>query len=281
MPVLNRLTFIRSLFDGAAARYERDVVPVYAPLAADFVRYAAPQPGDRVLDVGTGTGLIARLLAGLCAPGVGQVTGLDLSAASLEVARACTPSYVRYVCGDIQRPPFAARRFSLIVASFGLNATDPNRSLPALRRLIAPGGRIVIQEWGPEGARSRALGRVLERYVTPAPDERLQALRFHMEAYEPLWNAYVQDVEDTIERLEDLGLTVTHAAEESPVLVRLPVVTFLAYWMAHPGRYEEIHAMEPAQRTAFDAAARAALDRTARDGYVVWQPVVLRVTAQA
>ncbi len=52
-----RLALIQRLFDGSAERYERDITPLYAPLAADLVAYAAPRRRDRVLDIGTGTGI--------------------------------------------------------------------------------------------------------------------------------------------------------------------------------------------------------------------------------
>jgi len=271
----DRLAFIRALFDDAAAR-EHALTPLIAPLTADLVRYAAPQPHDRVLDVGTGTGTVARLLS----PHVRTVTGLDLSTRSLHVAHTRSPS-LRCVCGDIHRPPFAPGSFSLIVASFGLNATDPNRSLRALRRLIAPEGRVVIQEWGPEDALRSALGDVLAHYATHTPDAALRTLRDQLDAYAPVWDAYMQDVDEYVERLTDLGLTVTHAAEESPVDVIAPVDAFLAYWTAQPGRFEELRAMTPAQRAAFNADARAVLDRASLRGRITWQPVLFRVTARA
>jgi len=71
--------------------YERYLVPaMFGPWAADLVALATPQPGERVLDVACGTGVVARLVA----PHVGstgQVVGLDLHAGRLAVARALPP----------------------------------------------------------------------------------------------------------------------------------------------------------------------------------------------
>ena len=71
----------------AAERYERWTVPfLLGPWVPGLLDLAALRVGERVLDVATGTGVIARLAARRVAPG-GTVTGLDLNAGMLEVAR--------------------------------------------------------------------------------------------------------------------------------------------------------------------------------------------------
>src|SRR5689334_13373487 len=71
----------------AAERYERWVVPfVSHPMLLPLLDFARLQPGERVLDVATGTGLVARLAARRVMPG-GAVTGLDLNDEMLNVAR--------------------------------------------------------------------------------------------------------------------------------------------------------------------------------------------------
>ena len=67
--------------------YERYLVPTIARLwAADLVERAAPKPGERVLDVACGTGIVARLAA--AAMGTGHVVGLDINEGMLAVARS-------------------------------------------------------------------------------------------------------------------------------------------------------------------------------------------------
>jgi len=76
------------LSGNASERYERDLVPaMFGPWAHDLIALAAPQPGERGLDVACGTGIVARLMA----PAVGatgKVVGLDGNPGMLAVARA-------------------------------------------------------------------------------------------------------------------------------------------------------------------------------------------------
>jgi SAM-dependent methyltransferase len=72
----------------AAERYERWVVPyVSHPMVLPLLDLAKIQPGERVLDLACGTGVVARLAARRVTPS-GAVTGLDLNADMLTVARA-------------------------------------------------------------------------------------------------------------------------------------------------------------------------------------------------
>ncbi len=70
------------------ANYERYLVPtIFGPWAADLVALAAPQPGERILDAACGTGAVAFEAARVLGAS-GRVTGLDLNAGMLNIARA-------------------------------------------------------------------------------------------------------------------------------------------------------------------------------------------------
>jgi len=267
------LAALRRLIDDAAPRYVRDIAPVLAPLAADFAAFAAPRPDDRVLDVGTGTGLVARCLASR----VRRVIGIDLAAGMLSAARDLPA-----VLADLHHAPFPRGAFSLVVASFGLNATRPARSLPALRRLLAAGGRLAIQEWGPQSALDHALDDLLAGVAVDDPPARLAAFRTWAAGDGLGWADQLQDPDDYREWLAELGFAVETAVEEAPVALRVPSAgAYLAYWSAWPGRALEIDALAPAARADLLAAAAQILAAHAGpDGALTWRPVVLRALAR-
>ena len=276
--LIRAAALIEDLFDRAATRYARTIAPILGPLTADFVAYAAPGCEDRVLDLGTGTGLVTRLLA----PHVRAVTGLDLAYGMLRAAHIFpAPAPVWYVRGDVHNLPFQSGVFSLAITSLGLNATDPNRLLRAIRRVLATGGRFVLQEWGPADPTNTIVRETLGEYALDQPGGRAALLRERFEAAPPAWGDYLQDVDDYRDWLSDAGFEVEHASESAPVTLRLPVATCLTFWLAWPGRFEEVEAMDGLTRSAFLAATTARLAALAGpDGSLVWQPVVFRVTAR-
>jgi ubiquinone/menaquinone biosynthesis C-methylase UbiE len=133
----------------AAEVYERCFVPAifgqWAPRLADAARVAS---GDRVLDVGCGTGVLARAAADRVAA-EGQVTGLDRNAGMLAVARRLRPQ-IDWRQGDATRLPFPDGSYDVVVSQFAL-MYFPHR-IAALRemvRVLRPGGRLAVAVWGP------------------------------------------------------------------------------------------------------------------------------------
>jgi SAM-dependent methyltransferase len=123
-------------YGGSAAEiYKRHMVPaIFGPWAEDLVACAAPQPGERVLDVACGTGVVARLVAQRVGP-AGQVVGLDLNPGMLTVARALPPSQGAMIAwreGNASAIPLADAAFDLVLCQQGLQFF-PDRPA-ALRR---------------------------------------------------------------------------------------------------------------------------------------------------
>ena len=108
--------------EGSAAElYQRYLVPaITTKWAEDLVGRARPRAGEAVLDVACGTGVVARLAAK--AVGNGQVTGLDLNAGMLAVARG-VPSEgapITWIEGSALDLPFPADQFDVVLCQLGL-----------------------------------------------------------------------------------------------------------------------------------------------------------------
>ena len=135
----------------AAVIYERDFVPAlfdqWPPRLADA---AAIGPGDRVLDVGCGTGVLAREAALRAGP-TGKVTGLDVNESMLTVARRLRPE-IEWRQGDATELPFADASFDVAASQFVLMfAADRTAMLAEMWRVLAPGGRLCVAVWAHSG----------------------------------------------------------------------------------------------------------------------------------
>jgi SAM-dependent methyltransferase len=122
----------------------------YEPLLEHLARAAAPQPGERVLDIGTGTGALALRLAKSGA----DVTGVDLAPALIDTARRLAADAgidVTYEVGDAEQLPYGDDSFDVITSSVGsMFAPDHRRVAAELARVCRPGGRIVLGHWSAE-----------------------------------------------------------------------------------------------------------------------------------
>jgi demethylmenaquinone methyltransferase/2-methoxy-6-polyprenyl-1,4-benzoquinol methylase len=132
-----------------------------------------PQAGQRILDVASGTGMVAFELArrGHC-----QVVGLDQSEAMLGAARARLArspelsSRVSFVAGEAERLPFADAEFDAMTFTYLLRYVDDRAAtMRELARVVKPGGRIGMVEFGvPASPALRALWRIHTRVGLPA-----------------------------------------------------------------------------------------------------------------
>jgi demethylmenaquinone methyltransferase / 2-methoxy-6-polyprenyl-1,4-benzoquinol methylase len=166
-----------TLFAGLDRRY--DLLSAALSLGQDprwrraMVAAVRAEPGDRVLDVATGTGLVARALVERygCA-----VVGVDQSADMLSGARRALSRHpdlagrIELRRGEAETLPFADAEFDHLTFTYLLRyVDDPAATMRELARVVKPGGRIAALEFGlPDPPVWRPLWRLYTRLVLPA-----------------------------------------------------------------------------------------------------------------
>jgi demethylmenaquinone methyltransferase / 2-methoxy-6-polyprenyl-1,4-benzoquinol methylase len=177
--------------DGSLSPRKRQALDLFAGLPSHYDRMGAvlsfgqdprwrralvsaiePRPDQRLVDVATGTGLVAFDLA---RRGCREVVGLDQSEQMLATARArlvTAPELadrVRFVTGEAERLPFADAEFDALTFTYLLRyVDDPAATMRELARVVAPGGRIGMVEFGvPQSPLLRGAWRIHTRVGLP------------------------------------------------------------------------------------------------------------------
>ncbi len=152
--------------------YERYFVPAIGrPIAEDLVAAARLQPGERVLDVACGTGIVARLATRKVAPS-GAVTGIDINPGMIAEAKQACASLpnLRWHEADAAALPMPDDSFDVVLCQMGLQFLPAK--LPALkemRRVLRPGGRVLVNTPGPTPALFAVIRDAVARHVGPKP----------------------------------------------------------------------------------------------------------------
>jgi ubiquinone/menaquinone biosynthesis C-methylase UbiE len=155
--------------------YERLLVPaIFERYARDLVERALPiGPHARVLDLGCGTGIVARTVRERLG-GAARVTGLDINAGMLATARRIAPD-IDWREGSAMALPFEDAAFDVVLCQEMLQfAPDRAAALREIHRVLAPGGRLVLSTWcaRPENPMHDALGLLAERHLGASNDKR-------------------------------------------------------------------------------------------------------------
>lgn len=136
--------------------------------AFELVRFAQVAPGERVLDVACGTGVVAITAARMGA----TVEGLDLTPALLERARqnaALAGASIDFQEGDVEALPYPDASFDVVLSQFGhMFAPRPEVAISEMLRVLRPGGRLAFSTWPPDDY----VGRIFSlagRQLPPPP----------------------------------------------------------------------------------------------------------------
>jgi SAM-dependent methyltransferase len=127
-----------------------------------LVRRILPKPGERFLDIATGTGWTARRLAAHGA----DVFGIDFGASVIEAAKTLAPS-IDFRVGDAEAVEFENESFDGITSTFGIMfAARPEDAAGELTRVCKKGGRLGLLTWPPGGAVEGLFG-IMRPYLPP------------------------------------------------------------------------------------------------------------------
>ncbi len=237
-----------------AENYQRFFVPtIGTPAAEDLVAQADIQPGEHVLDVACGTGVVTRLVSARVGT-TGTVSGLDVHPGMLAVARSVTTSGVaiRWHQADAAAMPFPDGSFDVVLCQMGLQFPSGKLAvLGEMRRVLMAGGRVLICVPGPKPPLFEILTEGLARHFGP------QAAAFADQVFS------MHDVDELAELMHGAGFRDIHV-EATPKELRLPMPTdFL---------WQYIYSTPLAE--AADKAGRATRDALERDVCARWQEFV-------
>lgn len=149
--------------------YERYFVPAIGePVATASIRAAELRPGERVLDVGCGTGIVARLAA-QAVGSEGSVVGLDVEPGMLAVARSAAAGLdIEWIEASAESIPLPDESVDVVLCQMSLQfVPDRRRALEEMHRVLVPGGRFVLNVPGPMSTFFEPLSEALARHVDP------------------------------------------------------------------------------------------------------------------
>jgi SAM-dependent methyltransferase len=131
----------------------------------------APQAGDRLLDVATGTGLAARRAAARGA----SVVGIDLGSDLIRSARGLAGQErlaIDFRVGDAEALPFSPGSFDRVISTFGVMfVSNPAQAAAELARVCRPGGRLALASWLPDSTVARKFELHRKYLPSAAPGE--------------------------------------------------------------------------------------------------------------
>jgi ubiquinone/menaquinone biosynthesis C-methylase UbiE len=134
-------------YDSVAGEYERSWHPSFEPVARDLLELVALEPREAMLDVGTGTGVVAAATAEQANNTERDIVGVDPSQPMLHRARRHTTAPL--AAARAPGLPFTARAFDVVVANLVISHLERYKTgLSDMVRVLRPGGRLGVTTWG-------------------------------------------------------------------------------------------------------------------------------------
>jgi SAM-dependent methyltransferase len=254
----------------APENYERYFVPAIGlPLALDLVEFAELRRGERVLDLACGTGVVARLAADRIGP-TGQVTGLDANAGMLAVARSvASAARIEWREGPAEDTGLADDAYDAALCQLGLQFfTDRAAALGELKRVVAPGGRVVANVPGPMPPVFQILQRGIRDHIS------LDVAKF-------ISAVFALDDAGELEELFAASGLGDVSVRRHPRVLRLPAPEeFLWQYVWSTPLAEPIGALDDADREGLRDDVVAGWEPLTEDGALILELDVLAVTAE-
>ncbi len=171
---------LKKAFATQAESYTHPLKARYLENVAPIIELVGPRRSDRLLDVATGSGFTALGFAGL----VRSVVGVDVAPEAVKVAKrqaaARGVGNAEFRVAEMEKLPFAAGSFEIVTCRFTFHHfSDPERVLLEMKRVLAPGGRIMLYDilTSPDDRKARIHNRI-EKTRDSSHVRMLQAKEF-------------------------------------------------------------------------------------------------------
>src|SRR2546426_8477380 len=253
-----------------AETYDRNVTPHFAPIAERVLNAAGPKAGELFLDLGTGTGLLACMVAPHVAPqGVVAIDLADgaLAAGTYRAAGLGTKS-IRFEMMDVRNIVYPGGRFDAVVSNLGIPYFGTDRCFRETARVLKPAGPFVFSEWGEfTDPPQDALMAALQRHRTPNPPRKRAEVRAASEflrgsdAFRAL-----RDPTRVAEMLKAAGFRRVDKDAVGHRAVFEPPESYLDFRLSWGVFEGEVAGMTPASREAFLAEMKSELRAIAGGG---------------
>jgi ubiquinone/menaquinone biosynthesis C-methylase UbiE len=137
---------VREHYDRLAPAYDSRWPDYIGASVRETLRRLDLRASDRLLDIGCGTGVLLERVRR--ERPVALLAGIDISAGMIEMARRRLGPAARLTVADVQRMPFGTSSFDVVVSTSSFHYwPSPSAGLAEVRRILRPGGRLVITDW--------------------------------------------------------------------------------------------------------------------------------------